>query len=78
MAVDEYEIINGDKTFLSLLGQLACWCKNQCLACLEVGVDFLEDLGRWKVQEEFEGGCVHSKLEGDKENEGSGDLENGC
>ena len=69
MAVDAHEITDGDNTFLNLLGQLACRCKNQCLTCLEVGVGLLEDLGRWKVQEESEGGCVDSKLEVDEENE---------
>ena len=43
MAVDGHEITNGDNDFLNLLGQLACRCKNQCLACLEIGVNFLED-----------------------------------
>ena len=65
MAVDGHEITNGDNTFLNFLGQLACRCKNQCLACLKIGVNFLEDLERWKVQEESEGSCAHSKLEGD-------------
>ena len=43
MAVDGHEIANGDDDFLNLLGQLARRCKNQCLACLEIGVKFLED-----------------------------------
>ena len=50
MAVDGYEITNGDNTFLNFLGQLACRCKNQCLACLEIRVDLREDIGRWEVQ----------------------------
>ena len=67
MAVDGHEITNGDNTFLNSLGRLSCRCKNQCLACLEVGVYLLEDLGRWKVQKVSKGGCVHSKLEADEE-----------
>ena len=43
MAVDGHEITNSDNNFLNLLGQLACWRKNQCLACLEIWVNFLED-----------------------------------
>ena len=43
MTVDGHEITNGDNDLLNLLGQLACRCKNQCLACLEIGVKFLKD-----------------------------------
>ena len=43
MAVDRHEITNSDNNFLNLLGQLAGRCKNQCLACLEIRVNFLED-----------------------------------
>ena len=42
MAVNGHKITNGDNDFLDLLGQLAGGCKDQCLACLEIGIKFLE------------------------------------
>ena len=66
MAVDGHGITDGDNNFLNLLGQLACRCKNQCLACLEVGIKFLEDRGRWKVQKESEGERVVASIPSSK------------
>jgi hypothetical protein len=43
MALNIYEITDGDNNFLDLLGQLTGRCKNKSLAGLDVRVEFLED-----------------------------------
>ena len=43
VALDAHEVTNGDDDFLDLLRQFAGWGEDQSLACLDVGVDLLQD-----------------------------------
>lgn len=43
MALDVHEVADSDYDLLDLLRQLAGWCENERLACLDIRVDLLKN-----------------------------------